>query len=78
MKDAYDLFIELGIILEHDVGYYKGKNVRYTEYINRFDVGDDDFDRWSNSLDFSFDLYSEKGQSDFILWANQLQQDEII
>ncbi len=53
---------ELGMPLD-DYGTceYKGRHVRLS-CNGCLDIGDDNFDRWANSVDFSFDVVTDKGK----------------
>ena len=53
--DPLDVITDLGIKLEYGCGMFNGRPVRYLENLGIFQVGDDNFDRWANSLDFEFD-----------------------
>lgn len=57
-----------GITLDkYGTGTFMGRNTRLLE-IGIFQIGDDDFDRWANSVDLSFDLSQAKGQRQFARW----------
>lgn len=71
LKDPVELFNEFNIELEYDAGIYKNRNVRFLEDIGLFQVGDDNFDRWANSVELEFDLFLPKGQRQFIRWASE-------
>lgn len=70
-KDPIDLLNENGIRLEHGCGIFRGKNLRYIESRGALQIGDDDFDRWANSLSLEFDLYQLKGQRQFLRWVKE-------
>ena len=67
--DPLDVITDLGIKLEYGCGMFNGRPVRYLENLGIFQVGDDNFDRWANSLDFEFDLWLPKGMRKFQRWA---------
>lgn len=69
MIDPEELLTELGIVLEYGCGKFKNRPVRYLENSGIFQLSDDNFDRWANSVEQEFDLYSEKGQRAFLRWA---------
>ena len=74
IKDSYDLLSEIGVTLDkHDTGVYKGRHVRYLDHISSFDVGDNNFDRWSNSLEIRFDLFTKAGQRGLVRWAKNFE-----
>ena len=64
-----ELFTEQGIVLEYGCGKYNNRPVRFLRESGVFQVGDNDFDRWANSVEFEFDLYSKKGQREFYNWV---------
>ena len=69
LKDPEELLLELGVTLKHDCGRFKGRNIRLCG--NGFlDIGEVDktFDRFANSVEFSFDLLQKKGQRQFLNW----------
>jgi hypothetical protein len=68
-KTAEQTLAELGIRLEYGVGEYRGRAVRYLEDSGILQIGDTEFDRWANSVEFEFDLMSKKGQREFLRWA---------
>ncbi|MGR9108711.1 MAG: hypothetical protein ACU843_17470, partial [Gammaproteobacteria bacterium] len=71
IKPAQQLFDEAGISLKDDCGKHNGRRVRWLAEYGLFQVGEDDknFDRWANSVDFSFDLRSAAGQRKFLRWV---------
>ena len=66
--DPLDVITDLGIKLEYGCGMFNGRPVRYLENLGIFQVGDDNFDRWANSLDFEFDLWLKEMRK-FLRWA---------
>lgn len=70
IKSPEELFSELGIELEYGCGMYNGINIRYLEHCGKLQTGDDNFDRWANSVDKEFDLLQKKGQREFMRWAS--------
>ncbi len=63
-----DFLVELAIVIDSaGCGTLKGRNTRLLE-IGVFQIGDDDFDRWANSVELEFDLSQSKGQRQFKRW----------
>lgn len=64
------VFLEsLGIGLDvYHAGKIQNRNVRYLPEYKCIDIGDNDFDRWGNSVELSFDLGTKKGQREFKKW----------
>lgn len=54
-----------------ELGYciINGRHVRYIEERGVVQVGDDDFDRWANSVEMEFDVWQPKGMRQFERWA---------
>jgi hypothetical protein len=71
--DIDELFRELDIKLTDGVGYWKGHPVRYLEEAGMFQIGDKDFDRWSNSVDLEFEIWLPKGQRKLRKWMENGQ-----
>ena len=69
ITDIDELFKELNIRLTDGVGIWKDYHVRYLEGAGKFQIGDKDFDRWSNSVDLEFDIWLPKGQRKLRNWA---------
>jgi hypothetical protein len=74
LKKPEELFIELGIELDYGVGKLADRHIRYSDYTGCLDIGDLDFDKWGNSVDFSFDLWQAKGQRQFLRWHEEYMQ----
>lgn len=72
IRNPLDIFEELGIVLEYGYGRFKDRNVRFIDSLGLFEVGecDKDFDRWSNSVEFQFEVWQKKGQRQFLRWVN--------
>jgi hypothetical protein len=70
-KDPNTLLSDLGIILEYGCAKFKNRPIRFLEEIGVLQVGDDDFDRWANSVGVEFDLLTPKGQRAFLRWVNK-------
>lgn len=58
---------------EIGTGTFMGRNTRLL-CTGVFQIGDDDFDRWANSVDLSFDLSQAKGQRRFTRWLKDTRQ----
>lgn len=69
MKTANEILSECGIILKYDNGSFKNRPVRFLSEIGVLQVGDDNFDRWGNSVELEFDLWTPKGQRAFLRWV---------
>ena len=76
LKDPYNLLHEAGVTLSDDCGSFKGRCIRYLPHLGRIDIGDNDFDRWANSLELSFDVRQIKGQRQFLKWANTFKEEK--
>ncbi len=53
-------------------GMLDGRNTRLLE-IGVFQIGDDDFDRWANSVESEFDLSQSKGQRHLRRWLDDVE-----
>ena len=65
------LLEELGIDLEYGCGLAKGRPLRYLATEGLIQIGDDDFDRWANSVEVEFDVWQPKGLRQFEKWVRQ-------
>lgn len=67
-KKPEELLTELGI--DYESGKYKNRYIRYLSHIETFQIGEPDgvFDRWANSVDYTFNLFQKKGQRQLIKW----------
>lgn len=70
MKTPEELLTECGISLTYNNGTFKNRNIRFLSEIGVLQVGDDNFDRWGNSVELEFDLWTPKGQRAFLRWVN--------
>lgn len=52
---------------KYGTGTFMGRNTRLLA-TGVFQIGDDDFDRWANSVDLEFDLSQAKGQRQLARW----------
>ena len=71
IKDPESFLLDQGIRYEEGSTKVGGLNIRLTGS-GGLDVGEADFDRWSVSIDFSFDLLQKKGQRAFKRWLRSL------
>lgn len=69
MLSPEELLSECGIVLKYGCGKFKNRQVRYLEESATFQIGDEDFDRWANSVESEYDLYSAKDQRSFLRWV---------
>ena len=51
-------------------GEHNGRRVRISRQSGEIQVSDDNFDRWANSLELSFDGKSAEGRRAFARWAS--------
>lgn len=69
-----DYLASLDIRLDvHDSGTFKARPVRYLPGQRLFQVGDDDFDRWANSVERSFNLSKRADQRALVRWVKDDQ-----
>ena len=47
---------------------YKGRQLRYLESTETIEIGDNDFDRWANSVELEFEVWKPKGMRQFKKW----------
>jgi hypothetical protein len=73
IRDVNELLTDLGITLEYCCGTYKGRNVRYLEDRGVFQIGNDCFDRWANSVCLEFEVWLPKGQRQLERWAKTFE-----
>jgi len=76
MMDFRDVLVLLGVSEQHDkYGSFRlnDRKCRYLPDHGRVDVGEMDstFDRWANSVDFSFDVHRPAGHRQFMRWATE-------
>lgn len=73
-KEPIQLLTELGI--PHDDGYGElfGRQFRYLKHCGVLQISDEDFDRWSNSVELIFEIWKPSGQREFIRWFNQTKE----
>jgi hypothetical protein len=71
MNKVSELFADLDISLKYGCGRYRNRNVRFLEPEGLFQIGepDEDFDRWGNSVEVEFDLYTKVGRRQLIRFA---------
>ena len=70
LKSPEHFLTEMTIVVDDaGCGTLMGRNTRLLE-IGIFQIGDYDFDRWANSVDFEFDLTQANGQRQFKRWLN--------
>ncbi len=69
MNNPEEILTECEISLTYDNGTFKNRPVRFLSDIGVFQVGDDNFDRWGNSVELEFDLWTPKGQRAFLRWV---------
>lgn len=62
---------------KYGTGMLNGRPVRYLEMSGLFQVGDDDFDRWANSVELEFDIWLPKGQRQLERWINETRAKEV-
>lgn len=67
-----NMLTEIGINLgEEDYnGNHKGRRVRFVPKTGMMQVSDNNFDRWANSVELTFDVQQPKGRRQFARWAN--------
>lgn len=75
-KNFEDLFDDLGI--RKDIEYSGcsklpiiGRNIRYLPEMGIVQIGDNDFDRWANSVELEFFVWQSKGIRQFVRWLNE-------
>ena len=73
LQDPIDLLTELGITLNGGYGKFRGRELRFLEASGTLQVGDDDFDRWANSIEWEFGLYHKKEQRVFKRWVENFK-----
>lgn len=59
---------------KYGTGTFMGRNTRLLE-VGVFQIGDNDFDRWANSVDLEFDLSQAKGQRQFVRWLDSIKNE---
>jgi hypothetical protein len=74
LTDPRELFLELGIETEYDCGILFGRQFRYLEYSGQVQIGDNNFDRWANSVELTFDIWLEKGRRQFLRWFKDAKE----
>lgn len=58
-----DFLASLGIhISVYGTGEWRGRQVRYLPERGAFQIGEENFDRWANSVELEFSLWLPKGQ----------------
>ena len=68
-----DVLVEYGIILEYGCGTLSnGRPIRYLANAGLIEIGDDNFDRWANSVEEYFDVWLPKGLRAFERYLNAL------
>ena len=56
-----DILEQHHITLGYGCGMFQGRQIRYLEERGLLQVGDDDFDRWANSVELEFEVWQKKG-----------------
>lgn len=78
LRPHLEIFEKIGIILDGSCGefsgVFKGRNLRYLENKGIVEIGDNNFDRWANSIEFVFEVWLSKGQRQFMRWAKEFNQ----
>ena len=73
-KTIEDILTQYGIVLEYGCGTLSnGKPVRYLPPAGLIEVGDDDFDRWANSVGQAFEVWQSKGLRAFERYLKELE-----
>lgn len=58
---------------EYGSGMVDKITIRYLSRCGELQVGDDNFDRWANSVDTVFDVWLNKGMREFDIWLKEKQ-----
>ena len=70
MNIVEDFLLDCGIVLEHSVGIARGRNIRLN-CNGLLDVGEENFDRFANSTEFTFDVNTKLGRRKFKRWLDE-------
>jgi hypothetical protein len=57
---------------EWGIGKWHDRHVRYLGHLGLFQIGEKDFDRWANSVEYEFELWQPKGQRQFTRFAENV------
>lgn len=75
MNDFYMLLMEHDITLIEGCGEFKERQVRFLGDIGIFQIGDDNFDRWANSVELEFDVWLPRGIRQLKRWLQENTND---